>query len=151
MTGAEPPTSLWSIQGIATLILVGAAGLGALSFLALLLMRGFWAKVGEPVVKAMFLAWQADATETAKRHAETKSVIDNELQRVDGIIRKEITHQVSVLQSEMVKVLSEIKALIALDQSYREQVLTRLGRIEGAMNLHATDPDGSGRFKPVKG
>lgn len=139
-----------SLQGIATLILVAAASLGVLAALAAYLVRGFWAKNVEPVVKAQFVAWTSAPEQVDARKAFVREIIDNETQRVDGIIRKEITTQVTNVQTSLlaaIKTLGQevkdetkalrdsIEVLTQVDEEFRENVVSRLSKIEGAMGV----------------
>lgn len=145
---ADP--GFWSLEHIATLLVVGAAGTGVVAVVLGLLVRGWWTKMGDPVVRNMFLAWYRDPDQQAKREAEIKLVIENQIQRVDGLIRKEIAAQVNTMQQELARTMREVgdefrtevkelKEILAnqdeMSEGFRTNVTTRLAKIEGALNM----------------
>jgi hypothetical protein len=106
--------------------------------------------MGDPIVRNMFLAWYRDPDQQAKREAEIKLVIENQIQRVDGLIRREIAAQVDTMQQELVQAMrnvgdefrTEVKDLKEMltnqnemSEGFRTNVMTRLGKIEGAINM----------------
>lgn len=132
------------------MILAVIAGGGGCMLFFSLLVRGWWSKMGEPVVRTMFLAWFRDPDQAAKRADEIKNVIENQIQRADGLIRKEIEAQFKCIQDEFKeslasmddlvrKDLTELKEMISkqneFSEAFRTNVMTRLGKIEGAINM----------------
>jgi len=62
--------SPWTPANIIAGVLSLAASLGVLGFLAVLLVRGLWAKSGEPLVQAAWIAWYTSETQIKARKTE---------------------------------------------------------------------------------
>lgn len=160
-TTAAMPGGVSSPISIITVILTLAACLGGLSYLALMMMRGFWAKNGEPVVKAMFIEWQNSPERLEMQKKLMRETIDNETQRMDGIIRKEIVNQVDGLQKQILKAVEELGTSLKGEtrrmhddltkttseistkleakeddaQQNRDSIINRLAKIEGVLQV----------------
>jgi hypothetical protein len=147
IVAAQPSGFLQNALAYVVAIVVGT---GAIGVVLGLVLRGGWAKMGEPVVKNMFLAWYRDPDQQDKRKKEIKDVIDDQLQRADGLIRKEIASQVDTMQKELAEVITqfgtefrqevrELKEILGnqdeTSEAFRTNIMTRLGKIEGAVNV----------------
>jgi len=147
-TANAPP--FLTFEHVVALLVTFVVGSGGLVLVLGLLLRGGWAKMGEPVVKAMFLAWYRDPEQQEKRKIEIKGVIEDQIQRMDGLIRKEIASQVDTMQKELAEVVTqfgtefrqEVKELKEIlvhqdetSEAFRTNIMTRLGKIEGAVNV----------------
>lgn len=145
------------------LIVIGAIfALGLVGTILLLIARGFWEKTGKPLIEQIIEAKKnepAHITEQkelirltlldlrnlpAQVEAEKRSVkevIDNETQRVDGIIRKEITSQVTTMKTDIIEAIKDLKRIVHEDKKsmhdeitqFREDTIGRLGEIDGSL------------------
>ncbi len=117
------------------LVLALILAIGGIGLVLALLVRGVWNKLGEPAVQAVLVAWYTDPEQVKSRKVEVVEVIDNELKRVDGKIRTEITQQVVLMEGKLLAALNDLKTLIQKDNEHQHQVLTKLGRVEGQIEI----------------
>lgn len=143
---------------LASKVIGGGALVSAIaSFFAV----GFWVKKVHPQVIEAIEKWYAETAQREERSKEMKAVIDNETKRVDGLIRQEINSQVSTLQTALVKAINEMKTDLAKDTEelkssmkareehdaeFRQDVMNRLGRIEGKLSAASLSKDSSPGF-----
>jgi len=153
-----------AIGGYVALVVGGAAALWAL---VMLMVWGFWDRMGKPAVKKLITEMHVEPEQTKQREAETqaviiewhnspdqiktrtefvKGVIDNEVRRDDGVIHKDITTKVNVVEADLSKKLDNVMTKFdkfqesqdKRDKDNREfntQVLSKLARIEGQVQL----------------
>ena len=89
-----------------------------------------------------------------ERERFTKKVIDDQIQRVDGVIRKEIVQHVDKtgkdidekianLQDDVNVKFDKLAVMLEKSSEFHTQVLSRLARIEGSLAIKQTDPNGN--------
>lgn len=122
---------------ILEVLLIIAAGVGGFGVLLMLLMRGIWSKMGEPVVKELFKAWQNSPETITAQETFVKKVIDNEIRRDDGLIHKEIKRKTEETGEKLLEAFTELTTKIEGKEDSREtfekQIAERLSKIEGAI------------------
>jgi hypothetical protein len=122
-------------QQAAGLVLALVLAVGGVGVVLALLVRGIWGRIGEPAVRSVLAAWYTDPEQVKHRKAEVVEVIDNELKRVDGKIRTEITQQVVLMEGKLLAALNDLKTLIQQDNQHQHQVLNKLNRMEGQIDV----------------
>lgn len=63
-----------------------------------------------------------------------KLIIDNEIKRSDGLISREIHTQVNAMESRIVSKLDELAERMREDLQFKQQILQKIGKLEGAIN-----------------
>lgn len=63
-----------------------------------------------------------------------KLIIDNEIKRSDGLISREIHTQVNAMESRIVSKLDELVERMRDDLQLKQQILQKIGKLEGAIN-----------------
>lgn len=70
----------------------------------------------------------------AEMTQSVKLIIDNEIKRSDGLISREIHTQVTAMESRIVSKLDELVERMREDMKFKEQILQKIGKLEGAIN-----------------
>ena len=70
----------------------------------------------------------------AEMNQSVKLIIDNEIKRSDGLISREIHSQVTAMESRIVSKLDELVERMREDMKFKEQILQKIGKLEGAIN-----------------
>ncbi len=149
---------------LGALVLGALASLGLMGAVFLLIARGFWEKTGKPVIEQVFDARKNDPKHLEDQRAMVRSIlteehnlpnsidahkkavrdiIDNETQRVDGLIRKEITSQVTTMKTDIIEAIKDLKQSVVNDKramhdeitQFREDTIGRLGEIDGQLRV----------------
>lgn len=141
---------------------------GLLSGLLLMLLQGFWAKSVAPRIQEAILSWYGSEAQLKARKVEFESLvqgwntqpsqvddrrramrdlIDNEIRRDDGLIKREITQTIERVVAPLQSELTEIKKLLLsrneLDQRFRDDMFTRLAHLEGLVSSVSPIPPGT--------
>lgn len=74
--------------------------------------------------------------------AEIKKTIDNEIMRTDGLIHREIKTQVGEMETKLTAKLDTVLEFLRKDIEFKEQMLERMGALEGAVNASRSKPVG---------
>lgn len=120
-------------DGIKGLLLSG----GLAVTIVLLLLVGLWTKFLEPLVRKTVEAWYNDPERQNHRKAFVKEVIDDQVQRVDGVIH---LHTQKHTDATNVAWQTEYKALredMAEDRKLLHEMIQKLGRLEGMVAMIA--------------
>jgi hypothetical protein len=75
-----------------------------------------------------------------EQESRFKRVLDDQIQRKDGLISKEIETQVSDMETRLMAKLNEVATYLMEDSGFKQQIIQRMARLEGAIN--ATLPQG---------
>ena len=70
-----------------------------------------------------------------EREKTIKKVIDNEIARTDGLIHKSVVHEVAQSENRLGTKLDTLTTLLREDSGYRQEMLIRMSRLEGALNV----------------
>ena len=153
------------------LVQVGAGlvtAFGVLGGIALFLFRGFWAKNIEPLIQNVIHQWWSSRDQmvardievqktiatwdgSPERHAQSESrivgVIDNQIRRDDGLIHREIRAKLEAGMEPIHETLADLKRAAQQrddeDRHFRQEVLTTLAQIQGAMGVSGSPFRGS--------
>jgi hypothetical protein len=145
---AETSTVPSSIQAAGGWLFAALVGVGGVSVLVSLLLRGIWSKNGDPMVRQALASWYNSKEQMEARRKEIKEVlaeanlspevhaahatlvgeiIDNHLRRDDGLIRKEITVTAQRLDADLTgKIASASQGL----KDLLMQMIDRLDRFD---------------------
>lgn len=74
------------------------------------------------------------------RSGEVKGIIDNEIMRTDGLIHREIKTQVGEMETKLTAKLDTVLDFLRKDIEFKEQMLERMGALEGAVNASRPKP-----------
>lgn len=78
-----------------------------------------------------FLRTPAVVEEETKR---VKLIIDNEIQRSDGLIHREIKSQVTDMESRLLSKLDQMEQVMKDDNLLKQQILQEMGKLKGMMS-----------------
>lgn len=175
-----------SVQAVGGWVAALMVATGVLWGLMMLLVRGFWEKTGKPAIKSILvatlteheyvtarkqeikdgvLAWYNDPATIEERKRFVRDVIDNEVQRNDGVIHKDITQKIDAVERDFTSTVAGIRQELAKlslsmetrdDQmrQFNQKLMERLGNIDGLLrrpssesssSLPAQKPDGTKR------
>ena len=86
-----------------------------------------------------FLRMPTVVEEEAKR---IKLIIDNEIQRSDGLIHREIKTQVTDMESKLLSKLDQMEQVMRDDNLLKQQLLQEMGKLKGMMTaVMSTSPE----------
>lgn len=86
-----------------------------------------------------FLRTPTVVEEETKR---VKLIIDNEIQRSDGLIHREIKTQVTDMESKLLSKLDQMEQVMRDDNLLKQQLLQEMGKLKGMMTaVISTPPD----------
>lgn len=139
------------------------AAFAVLGGIALFLFRGFWAKNIEPLILNVITAWWSHVDQARARDTDVEKTvkawyashdvtehldrriderIDNQIRRDDGLIHKEIRAKLDAGIEPLHETLAELrrasKEREEEDRRFRQEVLTTLAQIQGAMSVQAS-------------
>jgi len=175
-----------SVQAVGGWVAALMVATGVLWGLMMLLVRGFWEKTGKPAIQGILvatlteheyvtarkqeikdgvLAWYNDPATIEERKRFVRDVIDNEVQRNDGVIHKDITQKIDAVERDFTSTVAGIRQELAKlslsmetrdDQmrQFNQKLMERLGNIDGLLrrpssesssSLPAQKPDGTKR------
>lgn len=124
-------TSLWDDGK--TLLLTG----GVATTVVLLLLIGLWTKFLEPLVRKTVEAWYNDPARQEQREKFAKKVIENEVQRIDGLIYTHTTAHTNMTNEGWRTAYNELRLEMAEDRKLLHEMVAKLGRLEGMLAMIA--------------
>lgn len=68
-----------------------------------------------------------------EQEKHVKRIIENEIMRTDGLIRKEIATQVSSMEARLMEKLDEVAIFLKEDREFQQQMIQRMSKFEGAI------------------
>lgn len=134
-----------------TIVIMGLlGGTGLLLTIVVLTARGYWSKNIAPLIHEEVSKWYGSPDQVAGREKELKNalrsphlsseqkalikdVLDNEIKRTDGLISQAISTQVSDMETRLMSKLDEMSRFIKEDTEFKQDLIQRLARLEGAV------------------
>lgn len=138
-------------QAALEILLGGLLSTSVIGALLAFVGKGYWIANIAPLVESEVRKWyqakeQAEEREKELRHLlrtpevsdehnkSVKLIIDNEIKRSDGLISKEIHTQVNQMESRLLSKLEELSDVIKEDLAFKQEMLRKMGKLEGAIN-----------------
>lgn len=107
---------------------------------------------GEKQIEKIIEGWYIAQKTRDERENFTKKVIDDQINRVDGIIRKEIVNHVDKTEKQLSEEIASLKQDVNTKfdklNNTSEQILTKLGRMEGVLSM--SNKFDTGGHSPIK-
>lgn len=139
-----------TLETLALVVMGLLGGTGLLLTIVMLTARGYWSKNIAPLIQEEVSKWYAASGQTAMREVEIqnalrspqlvaeqkafiKDVLDNEIKRSDGLISQAISTQVSDMETRLMSKLDEMSRFIKEDTEFKQDLIQRLARLEGAV------------------
>jgi hypothetical protein len=116
---------------------VGAGAAAVLGLVLVFFLRGVWAKFGTAMMKAEIALWWSHREQRDALKLDVKEIIDNEVQRADGLIRRVVTKETNDVVGRMEVELQSVAAKMDRMSDILHDVVERLARVEGTVDILA--------------
>lgn len=116
---------------------VGAGAAAVMGLVVLFFLRGVWSKFGTAMMRAEIALWWNHKEQRDAMRADVKEIIDNEVQRADGLIRKAVSAEVNGINAHVDQRIQAVLDKMERMSDVLGDVVERLSRLEGTTDLLA--------------
>ena len=141
-----------SLESGSTLLFSILGGSAVFVVIGLLAARGYWGKSVVPLLRDEVKKWYDDPLQKQARETELQSqlrspgivteqenavkrIIEDQIQRKDGLINHEIVQQGVAVENRLLAKLEEVTKFLKEDSHFKEVMTQKLARIEGNLQI----------------